>query len=178
LAKETKMKILRTVALIGLGMVLATALFYGVNAVRAQGPDGMMGTWGGMGMGRNMQAMHGQMSADMSSMHDRMSQGDMAAMHDQMSQGDMAAMHDQMSQGDMGAMHAQMHDGEAMPTECLAMMDDPAMQQHMTDMMAGGEPMTPEEAQAWMEDAGIPADVQARCLAHMAEHHPVTESAE
>jgi hypothetical protein len=145
------MKVIRSVALIGLGMVMAAALFYSVNAVRAQGPGGMMDGWGLMS--GNMTAMHAQMG------------------------GDMAAMHEQMG-GDMAAMHAQMHDGEAMPTECAAMMEDPAMREHMDAMMAGGAHMTPEEARAWMEDAGIPADVQAQCLDHMAEHHPAPEPVE
>ena len=145
------MKLLRSVALIGLGMVLAAALFYGVSAVRAQGPGGMMAGWGWRG-------------------------ADMATMHAQMG-GDMGAMHGQMG-GDMAVMHAQMHDGEAMPADCAAMMEDPAMREHMDAMMADGAPMTPDEARAWMEDAGIPADVQAQCLDHMAEHHPAAEATE
>ena len=117
------MKVLRTIALIGLGMVLATVLLYGVNAVRAQGPGGMMGS-------------------------------------------------------DRSAMHAQMHHGATMPADCTAMMADSAMHTHMAAMMAGGAPMTPDEARTWMEDAGIPADVQGQCLDPMTAHHPPTAPAE
>lgn len=130
------MKVVRAVVWIGIGMLLATVLFYGVNSVRAQGTGGMQG-WGYMGNGMGM--MHRQMN------------------------------------GDMAAMHAQMHDGEAMPTECAAMMNDPEIHEQMMQTMHGGTPMTLEEAQTWMQtwmdEAGIPEEVQQQCLDHMATHH-------
>jgi hypothetical protein len=56
---RTEMKALRTVGLIGLGVLLTTIIFFGVGTVLAQGrPGGMMG--GGM-MGGTMAEMHAQM---------------------------------------------------------------------------------------------------------------------
>ena len=77
--------------------------------------------------------------------------------------------------GDMAKMHAQMHDGEAMPAECEAMMNDPAMMEQMMTMMHSDEPFSLAKHQEWMNEQNIPADVQAQCLAHMAEHHPTTD---
>jgi hypothetical protein len=72
---------------------------------------------------------------------------------------------------DMAAMHAQMHVGEAMPEGCQQMMNGPAMMGPMMQMMHRGRMMSLEEAQRWMEERDVPADVQAQGLAHMAEHH-------
>lgn len=135
------MKVVSAAVFIGIGMVLATLLFYGVNVMRMQGPNGMMGQSGHMGMGGNLAALHTQMG------------------------------------GDMATMHTQLHNGEAMPPECAAMMDDPALLTQMTQMMNGGTPMTPEEVRAWMNEASIPADQQEQCLAHMTEHHPAPDPA-
>lgn len=124
------MNVLRTVGLIGLGMLLAVGLLVGAGAVLAQGPvGGFTGPMGGFaGMMGNA--------------------------------------------GSMAGIHAQMHNGEAMPAECTAMMNNPAMMGHMMAMMHGGEPMSLAECQQWMTENGVPADVQAQCLANMAQYHP------
>ncbi len=65
------MKVVRPFIWIGVGMVLAAVLIYGVNSVTAQGIGGLQG-WGHMGMGNGMGMMHGQMNGDMTAMHARM----------------------------------------------------------------------------------------------------------
>lgn len=149
------MNTLRTFGLIGVGMLLAVALLAGAGLVLAQGP----GTGPGGMMGGTISGMMPGMMGNA---------------------GSMAAMHAQMTNGQaMTTMHAQMHDGEAMPEACQAMMNDPAlggqMMGHMMAMMQGDAPMSLAACQQWMSANGIPADVQAQCLATMAQHHPTTE---
>jgi hypothetical protein len=178
---RTEMKALRTVGLIGLGVLLTTIIFFGVGTVLAQGRPGggMMG--GGM-MGGNMAEMHAQMhnGGTMTDTMGTMMGGSMLSMHAQMHNGGtmsgMMGDHEMMGPAAMAEMHAQMHNGEAMPAACTAMMADPEMMQHMMAMMHGETPMSIEACQQWMTEQGISPEDQAACLAHMAEHHPAAET--
>ena len=178
------MKTLRSLLLVGIGMVLGVVLVWGVNVALAQGPGEnwrgwMMEQGGMMGAGTDHTAMHAAMHGDGATMPGgMMGKGmDHTAMHASM-HGDGAAMSGgMMGEGmDHTAMHATMHDGEAMPEACQTMMDDPAMMGAMMQMMQDGEHMSIEAAGRWMTEQGIPAETQAECLAHMAEHHPASET--
>jgi hypothetical protein len=82
-------------------------------------------------------------------------------------EGHMAMM---SGQGHTAMMGRHMR-GEGMPEACKEMMDDPEMTGHMMRMMHGEDPMSPDECQEWMTDHEVPAEAQAECLEHMAEHH-------
>ena len=50
-----------------------------------------------------------------------------------------------------------------------AFMDQPDFHEHMMQMMFSGEVPSVEECEAWMDEAGVPEDLQEECLEHMTE---------
>ena len=148
------MNVLRNVGLIIVGMVLVLGLLVGARVALADGGKGGMNGMGGQpGMGGGHMGLMG-------------GNGHMIGPRHGMGgfQGVMAG------HGRMGMMNLDMY-GEGMPEACIEMMDDPEMMGHMMQMMHGEEPMSPAECQAWMTEHEVPAEMQAECLAHMAEHH-------
>ncbi len=179
------MNVLRNVGLIGVGIVLAVVLLLGASVTFAQGSmDGLGVMMSGSMVGDEhtitgghhdmVGSMVGGEHSDVGEHHEMM--GTMGHDYTGMTAGDHQNLFDH---GDMASMHARMHDGEAIPAECEAMMDDPAMIEQMMEMMPrqselwrSDEPFSLAKHQEWMNEQNIPADVQAQCLAHMAEHHP------
>ena len=187
------MNVLRKAGLIGVGIVLAVVLLLGASVTFAQGPMDGLGGLGVMMSGSMVGGEHtltgghhdlvgsmvGGEHSDVGGHHEMM--GTMGHDYTGMTAGDHQM--NLFDHGDMASMHARMHDGEAIPAECEAMMNDPAMIEQMMEMMPrqselwrSDEPFSLAEHQEWMNEQNIPADVQAQCLAHMAEHHPEGET--
>lgn len=54
-----------------------------------------------------------------------------------------------------------------MSDACAALIDDPELRDHMREMMFSGDIPSVEECEEWMDELGIPPELQEECLEHM-----------